>query len=137
MSSAKLDFEMTPELEVILQRELREPGTWLHPSMKSDTQMDGFKVVYNAEMTLPEPDDKNGLLAWLGVNEGASEKVLKYYERLVAKNPDGRLYQYKSDTPESILVNHLCAIFLLGRGQEWDFDEAEDFGIQYFLFYYI
>jgi len=55
----KLNFEMTPQLEEILQR---EAGKLLHPSMKSNTMIKDFIVVYHLEMELPEGNNKKEIL---------------------------------------------------------------------------
>ena len=126
MSSTKLNFEMTPELKEVLEREAR---TLLHPWMKSDTQLVDKKAIYNTEMQLPEPDDKRGILAWLGVNESVSDKVLKDYEELIAANdPNGLLHQ--SETPEATLVHSLCEVFLAGLSHDDWYDSGPiDFGM--------
>ena len=105
--------------------------SFLHPSQKSDTEWDDSMVVYNPEMKLPKPDDKKAILAWLEINENVSELVLKDYEERLAGNvpePYGPVLR-QSETPEATLVNHLVTVFVLSIGQEWDFDEAEDFSM--------
>jgi len=125
MFSTTLDFEMTPNLQEILER---DAGSVLHPSMKSDTQIDDWMVVYDPDMVLPEPDDKKGILAWLGLNETVSEEVLKDYEERTAGNdPDGRLRQAK--TPESTLVLNLCKLFIRDMVLKWDSNDQIDFGM--------
>ena len=129
MSSIKLDFEMTPKLKEILER---DSGSLLHPSMKSDTHLVDMTVVYDV-IQLPEPDDKSGILAWLGVNESVSDKFLKEYEELIAANDrDSLLHQ--SETPEATLVYSLCQVFLVGLSRDvWHDTEAEDFGVTFSL----
>jgi hypothetical protein len=103
----------------------------MHPSMKSDTQIDDWMVVYDPDMVLPEPDDKKGILAWLGLNETVSKEVLKDYEERTAGNdPDGRLLQVK--TPESTLVQNLCELFFRDMVLKWDSNNQIDFGMHSF-----
>jgi len=52
MTSPPLDFEMTPELKEIAER---DAGRILHPSMPSSTQIDHLIPVYNPSMNSPHP----------------------------------------------------------------------------------
>jgi hypothetical protein len=123
MSSIKLDFELTPELKEILER---EAGTLLHPSMKSDTEFDdNDDFVYHPDMKIPEPDDKTGILAWLGVNDEASKRVLKDYDE-ISTNDSKSLFQ--EEPLELNLLQNLCDIFLKGIPRRWNIDNAEGFG---------
>jgi len=62
MATAKLNFDMTPQLQEILQR---EAGSLIHPSMKSDRKLDNMLLIYNLGMTIPEPNNKKVILLWL------------------------------------------------------------------------
>ena len=122
MSTARLDFDMTPQLQDLLER---EAGTLIHPSMKSDTKLDDMLPVYCPEMAIPEPNDKKITLSWLGFNEMVSEKVLRDYEECLASDPSC-LYQ---DAIDSDLAHNFVRVFLIGLGDEWEADSADDFGI--------
>ena len=121
MSVTKLDFEMTPELQEIIDR---EPGMMLHPTMKSDTKLEDWMVIYDSSMELPEINDKEGILKWLGINEAVSKSTLEQYEKGIANNPK-RLGEEGPD-----LVQNLCDEFLHGIASEWHGDDAEGFGMK-------
>jgi hypothetical protein len=132
MSPTKLNFEMAPKIQEILQREIEDiERLSFHPSLSSDTKMDDWKVLYDPSMKLPDLDDKKAILAWLGINEDVSETVLQDYQEHLAGNvpqPYGTVLK-PSISPESTLVDHLAKVFLLGIAKEWGYDEAEDFGM--------
>jgi len=122
MSVTKLDFEMTPELQEILDR---EPGMVLHPTMKSDTKVVEWEAIYDSSMKFPEINDKEGILKWLGINEAASKATLEKYQEEIANDPK------RQDNEEGrALVNNLCSAFLRTIGGEWDGDESEGFGMK-------
>ncbi|RDL33706.1 uncharacterized protein BP5553_08074 [Venustampulla echinocandica] len=86
--------------------------------MGSTTQMVDSLAIYDASMQLPEPNDKEGILAWLGFNEIVSEKVLKEYEDCIKDNdPEGILRP--SVIPEETLPRNLKRVFT-------QFDEEDD-----------
>jgi len=74
MFPTKLDFEMTLELKEILER---EASMLIRLSMKSNTKLNNLLMVHYPGMKLPDYDGKRGGLAWLGVNEDVSKKLLK------------------------------------------------------------
>jgi hypothetical protein len=110
MSSIKLNFELTPTLQEILER---DTSTSLHPSIKSTTEFSDNDnlAVYHPDIKLPKHDNKMGILAWLGVKDEASATVLQNYDEISANNPKS-LFQRE---PHKInLLYNLCDIFLRG-----------------------
>lgn len=130
--STKLDFEMTSELEGILKREVQAPGhRHIHPSLPADSKIiDEYLVLYDPAMKLPEPDDENALVAWLGLNENVSKIVLDDYKERLAGNVEEEFPVLReSENPGATLVHNLAAVFHANIDQQWQWDEAEDFGM--------
>jgi hypothetical protein len=123
MYPSKINFEMTPEREAIMQLEIDVPDHhWLHPNFRADTTKrdENDCVIYDSSMKLPEVDDQKGILAWLGINEEASEIVLQDYKEYLAGNVPllYGTFLRPSSTLERTLINHLAEMFVSGIARE-------------------
>ncbi|EPE26207.1 hypothetical protein GLAREA_02119 [Glarea lozoyensis ATCC 20868] len=130
MSPTKLVFELTPQLQSILQREIEATGPRrLHPWLSSDTKIVNGREIYDSSMDLPDLDDQKAILAWLGLNEEATERALQDYRDHLAGNVPLEFgpVLVQLDTPEETLVYNLSEMFISGIAKEWGFDEAEDY----------
>jgi hypothetical protein len=134
MSLRKFNFEITPEIQAILDcQPVDMPrGRLLHPYISPDSQFDdNGMVIYNVSMSLPKIDDKKGILAWLGSSNEAADIVLQDYTEYQSGNmpqPYGSVLRVptKTRSPERTLLTNLANVFILGIAIEWSSDEASD-----------
>jgi hypothetical protein len=133
MSSSKLNFEMTPKIQAIMQRDIDLPDRYfIHPSLSLDTELDeDGRTPYDSSIILPAHDDQKAILAWIGINEEISETVMQDYREYLAGNvplPYGPVL-HEMESPQATLLYNLVNVFTLGIAREWQSFEATTFGM--------
>jgi hypothetical protein len=131
-SSSKLNFEITPQIQALMQRDINLPDRYfLLSSQSPNTEIDeDGRIIYDSSITLPGLDDQKAILAWIGINEEISETVMQDYREHLAGNvplPYGSVL-HPAGSPEETMLYHLVRVFNLGIARGWSSDEANTFG---------